>query len=457
MAGVEERVELVVAGLLAAHPRFRAGQVRVAFGVVEVARVARRPKQLGSAPLHVVGPSGFGVAIGRAVGVALLDAFAGATEAVDFFARRQAASREHGLVRVVLPDLEGQGHRGGVASGEVGQARRFARVASESLRPAVGGIHHAGTALAPAVVSGVVGRQSPAAMVAIVRHLMIQHLGRRMQLQHPVETPAGLVEKIGQAVAAGAAEGVEPIAENRRSRLLRRRIVQFPGEQHLRGGVARREQVLQEVGGVVPTAASVDGRSGRKRPVGGPAVELVTVGVQPRIEAATLLPHELQQQIRQRLKDRVVYDDRLADGAAKAKAVSPGPAQRREVQFHHMVESAPAHSRRRTRDALEHRSARVQIDDVESCRERLVSKGNGEFRALHRVANLAGANVTRQQAVDALERVTSLFEPVEQFRQARVHLVHAFGAGSQVHQQHRAIEPVRVLPLALEDAVEDRL
>ena len=80
VAGVEERVKLVVAGLLAAHPRFRAGQMRVAPGVVKVARVARRPKRLGSAPLHVVGPSGLGVAIGRAIGVALLNAFAVATD-----------------------------------------------------------------------------------------------------------------------------------------------------------------------------------------------------------------------------------------------------------------------------------------------------------------------------------------------------------------------------------------
>ncbi len=103
-----------------------------------------------------------------------------------------------------------------------------------------------------------------------------------------------------------------------------------------------------------------------------------------------------------------------------------------------MVESAPVHSRHRPRDALEDRPARVQLDDIETLPKRLGAEGNGKFRALHRITNLAGAKMSPQKAVDALERVAPFLELAEQLRQTQVHLIRAFRPAAQVQEQHKA-------------------
>src|SRR5206468_8661082 len=57
--------------------------------------------------------------------------------------------------------------------------------------------------------------------------------------------------------------------------------------------------LLQQVARVMPAAADVQRRAGRERAVGSAAIELMAVGAEPRVVAATLLAHELQQLRRQ--------------------------------------------------------------------------------------------------------------------------------------------------------------
>src|SRR6266852_419981 len=68
-------------------------------------------------------------------------------------------------------------------------------------------------------------------------------------------------------------------------------------QQHLRRGVTRSQEVLEQVSRVVPATTSVKIGSGRQWPIRGAAVECVTDSIEPWIVAATLLAHELEQLI----------------------------------------------------------------------------------------------------------------------------------------------------------------
>src|SRR5882672_2332202 len=113
-----------------------------------------------------------------------------------------------------------------------------------------------------------------------------------MQLEHPVQSPARFIEDVGNAVCAGQAERIDVIGghigDSCNSSLQRELIC----EEHLGGGVARGEEVFQQVSGVMPASAGVEGRAVGKRPIGGATVKLMAIGCQPWIESAALLAHE---------------------------------------------------------------------------------------------------------------------------------------------------------------------
>src|SRR5581483_9226291 len=79
---------------------------------------------------------------------------------------------------------------------------------------------------------------------AVVADLIEELIGRGMELEHPSQTRARLVEDIGNPVRAALAEGVETILEANGGELVRK--------EHLRRGIARNEQVFGIIGGVVP-------------------------------------------------------------------------------------------------------------------------------------------------------------------------------------------------------------
>src|SRR6187431_968170 len=94
MTGVHERIVLIMAGLLFSHPAFACRKPRVTFGVFKVLSIPSRAIKLSSAPLHVVGPGGFFVAVRRAVRIALLNAFLGPAQSIDFDPCAEASFRK---------------------------------------------------------------------------------------------------------------------------------------------------------------------------------------------------------------------------------------------------------------------------------------------------------------------------------------------------------------------------
>jgi hypothetical protein len=173
----------------------------------------------------------------------------------------------------------------------------------QSLRLAVGEIDRARAALAPAVIHRFILRQTPARVIAVIGDLMIKLVGRGMQLEHPLQTPARFVEEVGDAVGAGQTRRIDV---NHRDMFHAREIVakslgipmfrtEFVREEHLRGGIAGREQIFQQIASIMPAAARIQRRAVGQRPKNRATIGLMTVGVQPRIEAAALLPHEFQE------------------------------------------------------------------------------------------------------------------------------------------------------------------
>jgi len=225
------------------------------------------------------------------VGVALLNALLLATQAVDLLPRAEAAAGEGRLPRIVLEDAEGERHGGGVAPGEVGEAGGVALVLPEPLGLPVGEVDDPVASRSPAVIHGLIGRQPPARVIAIVRHLVIELGGGGMEAEHPLEAPARLVQHVGETVRAGLAEAVHAVAEGAGS--------DGGGQQELGGGVARGEQVLEQVPGVVPAPAGVQIAPLGTGPIGGAAVEGVAHGVEPGVVSATLLPEVFEERVRQ--------------------------------------------------------------------------------------------------------------------------------------------------------------
>ena len=98
-------------------------------------------------------------------------------------------------------------HRRGVTSGEIRNAGRITFVITKSLRLAVGKINDAMTARTPAVVGNFFIRRTKFPdVIAVVGDLMIKFSARRVQFQHPFESPTRFVENIGNTVRARLAK-----------------------------------------------------------------------------------------------------------------------------------------------------------------------------------------------------------------------------------------------------------
>ena len=83
------------------------------------------------------------------------------------------------------------------------------------------------------------------------------------------------------------AEGVRMIGE-----IVRRQLV---GDQHLGGRIAGREQILQQIRRVVPTAGGIEKSPVGQRPVSASPIKRMANRIQPGVVPAALLAHELQQ------------------------------------------------------------------------------------------------------------------------------------------------------------------
>src|SRR5437764_14926763 len=68
-------------------------------------------------------------------------------------------------------------------------------------------------------------------------------------------------------------------------------------QQHLRRGVTRSQEVLEQVSRVVPATTGVKISSSRQWPIRSATIECVTDSIEPWIVAAALLSHEFEQLI----------------------------------------------------------------------------------------------------------------------------------------------------------------
>src|SRR5207245_987322 len=91
--------------------------------------------------------------------------------------------------RVDFPNLITEGHRRRIASGKIGDAVGLALVLAQPLRPSIRKVDDAIAAGPPAVVNSFVLRQTPASVIAIVGYLVIKLIRRRVQLEHPIQSP----------------------------------------------------------------------------------------------------------------------------------------------------------------------------------------------------------------------------------------------------------------------------
>ncbi len=420
VADVHEGVTLVMLRLFAAHPALVRGEFRVAFRVGKISALTRGAIQLRRAPFHVVRPTAFLVAVGRGIGVTLLHAFVRPAQRIDLLAGLETLLGEGRVARVILPNLIGQRHGGGVTSGEIRQAGGFALVLPQPLRFAIRAIHHAVTAFAPAVIGKFVLRQTRPAVVPVVGDLMIQLIGRGMEFEHPVQSPARFIEQIRNAVGAGLAERVELIGERGGRRAgCRRRGGAFPGragegivppdligQQHLRGGVGGGDEILELIRGVMPAAPDINVRAGGQRPISRLAVELVAVCVQPGIVTAPLLAHEIEQVIREIAVGPGADGEGQRFRRAEAQHVTPRLAERTEIEVGMVFKLSPAHAGNDLDPARQHDVPAVRLDDAKVRGQRCRGKRHRQLGRVWSVAKLVGAeeNFSRRGNGDRQEK-----------------------------------------------------
>ena len=88
-----------------------------------------------------------------------------------------------------------------------------------------------------------------------------------MQLQHPLQTPAGFIENVRNAVGARPTAGLNGVVKDLRA------ARQAPGREHLRRGVAGGQKVFEQVARIVPAASAIEESSVGQRPVSGSSIQ----------------------------------------------------------------------------------------------------------------------------------------------------------------------------------------
>ena len=160
----------------------------------------------------------------------------------------------------------------------------------------------------------------------------------------------------------------------------------------MRRGIAGSEQVLQQVGGVVPATPRVEIGAVGQRPIRRAAIEAMADRIEPRIVAAPLLAHELEQLAGQFPVNRSANGERQGLGFADSENVTAGRFHRGEIQFDVVFKCAPLHAGDRPGFARERRLLGVCGNYRKSLRQGRFRKGEGKLCVLRPVADLAGAD-----------------------------------------------------------------
>ena len=119
----------------------------------------------------------------------------------------------------------------------------------------------------------------------------------------------------------------------------------------------------------------------------------MTIRVQPRIEAATLLAHEFQERGGQ-FSIRPIPDlQRQRSGTADFQNKSAGRVHRGKIQFNVMRKSSPGGIRDGSGLALKEHVAFIALRDQREARwQRRFRKSDGQLRLIHVITDLAGAD-----------------------------------------------------------------
>ena len=287
VAHVHEGVPLVVACAVGTHPRRDGLAAAILHGLRQVEPVAGLAIQLHGAELHVVNPVVFLVDIRRdhrnRLRVARL-----------VYAHLEGVS---GLASNLLGKFRIKGLQDDGAEGEVARelacracrAHRGIFVFATLLAFAVYEIHWALGVLAPSIVGGVIVWQLHGHVVAVVGNLVVELALLRIHAVEPGEAPVYLVHDVGYAVGSRRAVGLEAVGESR--------WVLHVGKHHLVYGVCRGGSVLQQVGGVVPSAAHVDVLPRLRWVVHYDGVFLVAKVLDVRVPATSLLAHIVEGEV----------------------------------------------------------------------------------------------------------------------------------------------------------------
>src|SRR5512143_995764 len=287
--------------LLHTHPGLRAREPRIAFSIFQVTPVACCSQKLSRAPLHIIGPCCLLIAVWRAVGIALLNTLFCCAQCIDLLTRPQQSLRIFLEARVPSPNLITERHCRGVSPRQISKAGGFTLIFPQTLRPTISEIDDTIAAGTPAIIRNLVLRQSPAFMISIVRNLVKELIGSWMELEHPIEAPARLVQNIRNAVWSRLTELVESVIKLRTPFLVCARpfCLQLKSQQHLCSRVAGGQKVFQKVARVMPPSGRVEICACRQRAVRRAAVERMTDHIEPGVVTTTLLPEEFQKLIRQ--------------------------------------------------------------------------------------------------------------------------------------------------------------
>ena len=426
MARVVERVPLIVACRVGAHPRRHRLALRVRKGVAQVARVTGELVQQRRAEFHVVDPVVLLVEVRRAAGRGLADAGIALAQRVG----------GHGLVAQRIGE-------GSVAVGEEARAQRERRrhlagsrrvagraipVLQQALRLAGAGVHRTFPALPPSVV-GTVGRDEvEERMVPVIPELVEHRAVVGEHARQPIQAMSRLVEHIGSAVPPRQSDGSVRIAEGRRC--------VAPRRQQVIGGGGRRGDILQVVGRIGPAAAHRQQLAGARGMVDDDAVESMRGVAQERIVPRTLLAHVGHERVGQAVECVGGDAQRGRRVVTGANAIATRRAKRGEVEAIRLgtrAETAAA----RCRGRAEHRATALRLDREAGDGDRCQRAQHRHLGRVREVADLVDADerdrVGRRRARGSAERGEE-----DQSERPRQH----------THYLHPAV-PVRSRPTAL--------
>ena len=287
MSHVHERIPLVMTGTVGSHPGRDGFTATIFHSLRQVLRVTCRVVEFNGAQFHVIHPIVFLIDIGRndaySLGVAglvntHLIGIGGLS--ADFGCKLRIVRSQH---------LSPQGKITRKFTGSACSTHRGVEIFASLLRLAVNIIDGAPVIGSPTIVGRVILRQFHADVVTVIGNLVIEFPLGGIHFIEPCQAPVDFVNDVGDAIGALQAIRLVMVTECRWALL--------PCQHHLVDGIGTRGGILQQVGGIMPTATHIDALPfliGMITHIG--ILDVATVTLK-RVEAATLLTHVIKDKV----------------------------------------------------------------------------------------------------------------------------------------------------------------